>query len=262
MVGISTSAFADATTGGLFTFSSNNSANYLVLTLSDGSTRTLDTLHSPINPCLGAGCTTGFSANQGWWSTTDRVQTNDNPNYRAGISALGDTYRNFFTFNLAQAGPIASGVSVVGAVLEVIRHANDPAPGGSIGLNLGVVGGNDATGAPVTAARLNDKADDSDAQNMFDAIGNATLSTAFKVPTSGDPNDLLGFNLASIVSAIHLGATGTDYFSIGGSTFDISSYTGDPLQDPTIVPTAVPEPASLLLLASGLSGAWMRRRKK
>jgi len=258
----SASAFADALSGGLFVSSNGNNKNFLVLTLSDGSTRTLDTLHSPINPCAGAGCTSGFSANQGWWSITDRLQTNDNPNYRAGISTLGDTYRDFFTFDLSQAGPIAGGVSVVGAVLEVLRYSSDPAPGGVIGLNLGVVGGSDAAGLPVTAARLNDKADDGDASNMFNAIGNATLTTAFKVPTSGDPNDLLAFDLASIIGAIHLGATGTDYFSIGGSTFDIAGYTG-PLKDPTIVPpAAVPEPASLLLLASGFSGAWVRRRRK
>ncbi len=270
-----TATWADALGGAIFAQSTTVQANtQLILGLSNGSTFTLNTTDSELQACgSGVNCkdpngnTVTHSPNQGAWGNADAFNTTGNAVYLAGTSG-GIAFRDFFAFDLAKFKDylaLNGQVSVTSATLAVTRFGYLGED--YVGINFNPVAGNDSNGNPVSAYNLTDLSD-FDA-NYFAALGGSGLYGSYKVwntdPTS-DPTQALLFALAGgkflpdFNSALGNAndSQGHDFLVIGGSTFDSSS------TDPTpIAPTAaVPEPASLFLIGSGLVGIFNRRKKK
>ena len=129
--------------------------------------------------------------NQGWWSF-DAGNHDDNFNYIAGG---GDSYRNFFTFDLSSAC-VASGIT-----LQLTRFEQT----GSGTYSLFNVS--------TPAATLN--ANDGINQTIFDDLGSGTSLGSFPV-APGAPETILSFPLnAAGVAAFNAARGG--FFSIGGS---------------------------------------------
>ena len=81
-------------------------------------------------------------------------------------------------------------------------------------------------------------------------IGSVTSAFADNTGTGGNqgssPNEILALSGIGLIRSIKI--TGDP----GGSSFVLDDFNGAP----------IPEPASLLLLGSGLGGAWLARRRK
>jgi hypothetical protein len=281
------SARADAVNGAIFAQATTIQTNTrLVLGFAGGGTFTLNTTDSEIQNCAApANCVdTGGNAvakspNQGAWASTDAGNFTGNSVYVAGTTNDGFntyTFRDFWSFDLAKYKEYLAlnpGAVLESATLEVQRYG---AAGMDdyVGIRFNPLTGNDANGNPITAQELtNLSAFDS---HYFTGLGGPSDGTAglygtYKVwntDPSADPNDILLFNLSGGTSPLiadllaglnNVGANGDPYyFTIGGSTFDASSTDGVP-----IVPTggSVPEPASLILIGTGLAGFVSRCRK-
>lgn len=216
-----------------YLFGFGSGAQSLTVTLTGGTMVTFTTDMSEFN----AG-----TPNQGWWSPVD-TNLNNNDNYGVGTSATDPAdHHSFFTFDLRG----FTGV-VVSATLNLQRFCGNNESGGLCGR---------APGGPVTlpfnlwdvstdAATLNAKVNNPNFA-IYTDLGSGINYGMFVLPTSGNPNDILNFNLdAAGVAAINAGEGG--FFSIGGA-IPLSALT--------------PEPSSVILLGSGVLGLVGVARRK
>jgi hypothetical protein len=255
---------ADAIHGSIFGQSVTvQTDTQLVLGLQGGNTVTLHTTDGALRNCpSGPPCK---APNQGAWSTVDVGNFTGNSVYVAGTTHDGsDTFvfRDFWSFDLADYKGILNGATIESATLQVQRYFSD-GTGSYVGIHFNPVSG-------VDAYQLTDLSHFVDSSYFTDlggpSNGAAGLYGTYKVAidSTADPNDVLLFALSSQIfgdlsNALQLpnDAFGHDFFTIGGSTFDASSTDGVP-----IAPTAaVPEPASLVMIGTGLAGFLARRKK-
>jgi len=275
-------AAADALGGAIFAQSVTVQTNTrLVLNFVGGGSFTLNTADSAIQDCVPpvnckdpGGNPVAKAPNQGAWSTVDVGNLTGNSIYLAGTTS-GFTFRDFWSFDLAKYKEyLAShpGLAIESAILEVERYGY--VGGDYVGIRFNPVSGLVSAGAPIMAYGLTDLS--SFDANYFGALGGPSNGAAglygtyklWNTDPAADPSDILLFNLTGAGSPLIadlLGALGNqndnqghNFFTIGGSTFDASSTDGVPIV-PTSTPQ-VPEPASLVLIASGLAGVWARRK--
>jgi hypothetical protein len=190
--------------------------------------------------------------NQGWWSAT-APNTNTNDNYFTGERDDGAILRSFFTFDLSSLN--LTGQTITAATLELTRfgyESNDP--GETIGF----------FDVSTPAATLNNNTGASPA--IFADLGTGKSYGTFVVGDYPFSSVLtLAFTLNSNALADISTAAG-GFFSIGGALTSLTPgggeneaiFTGGTrvgVRRLTVdTATAVPEPATIMLLVSGLAG--------
>lgn len=192
--------------------------------------------------------------NQGWYDNTG-FTTRPSDNYFTG-SPFGGDLRSFFTFDLSSAAGIGT---VIGARLDLRRFFDSANNEPTETLEFFDVSADAATLSNNTGTGV----------SVYNDLGTGTTYGAFVVPGSGASDDVLSFQLNAAALA-DLNAALGGFFSIGGTLtsqdtdvatspdwlFGASDGT-DP-QELVLEFTPIPEPGTLLLLASGLAGIRFR----
>lgn len=190
--------------------------------------------------------------NQGWWSTNTR-NSNDNDNYIVGDTSRKPV-RNFFTFNLAA----FAGQVVTSATLKLQRY-------GGAGSSTHTLGLFDVS---TPASVINQKINNPDPV-IYNDLGTGKSYGSYEISTSGDPNEIISFNLNSNAIA-DINASNNRFFSIGGALLDnlgpgeqfLFGFSGNKAQ--TLVVNTVPEPSFVLgtLAFSALGAVSVLKRRK
>jgi hypothetical protein len=201
----------------LFGFTLGQGPVSLSITMSDQSVLKFTTAQAEFNPGI---------FNQGWWSTAVSNESTDD-NYSVGTDHLDPgIVNNYFTFDLRGLRG-----AVVGATLSLPRGwGNQQIWGdGPHSLTYGL------WDVSSDAAVLNDRINNPNVA-IFNDLATGIQYGSYDLPTSGDPNDIL--RLALNAQALQ------DIQTAQGSFFSIGGTVTGPL----------PEPSSLLMMATGILG--------
>jgi len=261
----------------------------LTLTLSNHTTVTVSTNMDPWNGTLNTidntpDCPGGICIypNQGWWTTGSTVGLPDqNGNFIAGTSG-SHTFRDYFSFDLLAAGLNASDSGLVTSATFTLPqqfegscfNSPDPITDPSCDTDMAEL---DLHGVTTSADALNSEGEvDS---TIFNDLGANGIYGTTNLMTYGPESNSVSINLdalglAALNSALlnvtdinnggacppfdpngGPGPTMCNFFSLGGVVTPL------PKTNPG---NTVPEPASLLMMGSGLSGLalMLKRRRK
>ena len=145
--------------------------------------------------------------NQGWWATTKNQDRNDN----YAVDRLhGDTFRDFFTFDLSA---LPMGTSLCGAALQIRR-------GHGFGERRETLEFFDVLTDAVILNRNRGKN-----MGIFADLGSGTSYGRFRVRTRGRRNSIVTFVLNDAAETDASAAAG-GFFSIGGALQSISGDDG------------------------------------
>jgi hypothetical protein len=183
--------------------------------------------------------------NQGWWSISE---TNDNSNYNyivgTNVFSPGDTYNDFFTFNLGQ--NVITGTSIVSATLSIPTDTGYCSPEPSCEITTPYPVTYQVGSVSIDAGTLNDKNNGPDA-GIVAALGSGTVYGDYTFNSLADYTNPVNITLdGTALSALNGVYDTSAYFSIGG----------------TLSPTVVPEPSSLALLGTLAVGLLFQLRRK
>lgn len=264
----------------LFGFSDSNGVSvpvYLTVTLSTGGTIYLSTATTANGPL-----------NQGWWTQGCCVSApfgSPNNNYQVGTVG-GVEQRDYFGFSSLPT--LGAGVTITGATLNLLPFTGSVGAGVGTNATVGlVISGVNI--APADLSTVNGTDPVLNAANFpayFVALGAGQTNTAlnygsFTAATTttdslftntgciawADPSDPLGTSCAvsfglntNAVAALNTAITsGIGYFTVGGSV--VTNVTPPPPPPPP-PPPVVPEPASIVMVASGLAALAGRRLRR
>jgi hypothetical protein len=236
------------------------------LTFGNGNTATLSTgvgfQYFPQSS--GYGCEGSFCYfNQGWWTLQPAgngqviVDGLPNANYLAGQFGSA-TYRDFFTFDTSvlKAADVSSGITS-GQFMVTLY---DTSPTGNVQFVL-----SGTTLSPDTINGTDNRP--ADMSGNYNDLGNG-VSNASLLYGSGNLTLPGGTSLTIALNSNALSQIGCSYSAVASSTctpessqFSNNLFTmGGTLLDG--VPTETPEPSSLVLIATGLVGITLRRRRR
>ncbi|MBW4473935.1 MAG: S8 family serine peptidase [Stenomitos rutilans HA7619-LM2] len=163
------------------------------------TTLVFDTSQNPFTPGIN---------NQGFWSATYPIDgyssyTVGEPFWIASNLPTGDVINGYWTFDLSSlTAPITS------ATLEVQRYYGSGDPTETLGL----------FSVETDAATLNNRIGTNSA--IFNDLGSGTSYGTYAVSTTGDPTEILGFNLnTAAIAAINKAKGG--FFSIGNTILSL-----------------------------------------